>query len=190
MSFAAFPCRKFLKTVYTRPERTIYDPEMRRWLLVAALVASLMAAVAAPAPPAVRCGSPTSRAQLPERFADIASGRGLRLGPIWLVRYAYQSAPLKTFVLADPPPEADVTLRGRRCSDGKLLRFWFGDGSPPPRSRAPRAATFPAGTSFLTGYLLPASAGRWRVEAWQKGRIVGAVVLRLRAFENDVPANG
>jgi len=50
-----------------------------------------------------------------------------------LPRYPEELYPTKVVIFVRRPLRAPITLRGRRCSDGKALRFWYraDDGEPP-----------------------------------------------------------
>jgi len=146
------------------------------------------------------CGRPTRL-----KHVSPAVGAGARAGPIWFIpgvtstraiiqllpRYPEELYPTKVLIFVRRP------LRGRRCSDGKALRFWYraDDGEPPGAGSSSQleqvgdlVAELQAGEPPITqpalgypGYILFSAPGKWKVSAWQNGRLVGTVVFRVVA---------
>src|SRR5205814_1762472 len=88
-------------------------------------------------------------------------------------------ARLPRVILVRRPLRAPVTLRGRRCSDGKALRFWYRAeaGEPPGAGSSSQleqegdlVAQLHAGEPPITqpalgypGYMLFSAPGKWKV---------------------------
>lgn len=152
------------------------------------------------------CGRPSRLKQV-----SPAVGLGARAGPIRFVpgvssrraivqlgpSYPEEVYPTKVLIYVPTPLAAPVTLKGRHCSDGKRLRFWYrvGDGDAPgPGSSGELeqagdlAAKLQTGDPPIThpalgypGYILFSSPGKWKVFVRQNGRLVGSVVFRVVA---------
>ena len=157
---------------------------------------------------ALACGRPTRL-----KHVSPAVGAGARAGPIWFIpgaasaraiiqllpRYPDELYPTKVLIFVRQPLRAPITLRGRRCSDGKALRFWYRaeDGEPPGAGSSTQleqtgdlVAQLQAGEPPITqpalgypGYMLFFAPGKWKVSARQNGRLVGTVVFRVVAPE-------
>ena len=89
---------------------------------------------------------------------------------------------------------ARVVLQGWRCSDGRPLRFWFSNAQLPFRGRGSVEQLATVGRkhltlridrlrrmqhSFLVGYLLFSSSGKWVVEARGGGRVLGTALFNF-----------
>jgi len=114
-----------------------------------------------------------------------------------LPRYPEELYPTKVLIFVRRPLRAPITLRGRRCSDGRALRFWYraDDGEPPGAGSSSQleqagdlVAQLHPGEPPITqpalgypGYVLFSAPGRWKVSARQNGRLVGTVVFRVVA---------
>ncbi len=110
-----------------------------------------------------------------------------RLGQLIWISTVYDGAgPTKTVMVPISDGHAPLAvLRGWRCSDGAPLRFWFSG------QEIPRPATAETGSKRLTvriaflrrndygisGYFMFWSAGRWVVEARDRGEALGTVVF-------------
>jgi hypothetical protein len=92
-----------------------------------------------------------------------------------------------------------LSLRGTRCSDGRPLRFASHDeelpqpplsqqdfaqaGTPVARLRPPpRNVTLR--TCGYTGYMLFSDEGDWRIRAYRKGQVVGAITVAVTPFSS------
>ncbi len=90
-----------------------------------------------------------------------------------------------------------LSLRGVRCSDGRALRFAYHDeelpGPPLSQQDFARAGTLvprlppPPRTLKLarygyTGYMLFSDEGNWRLRAYRKGQLVGAITVAVTPF--------
>jgi len=152
------------------------------------------------------CGRPTRL-----KHVSPAVGAAARAGPIWFIpgvtstraiiqllpRYPEELYPTKVLIFVRRLLRAPVTLRGRRCLDGKALRFWYRAeaGEPPGAGSSGQleqegdlVAQLHAGEPPITqpalgypGYMLFSAPGKWKVSAWQNGRLVGTVVFRVVA---------
>lgn len=149
----------------------------------------------------------------PSRLKQVSPAVGLaaRAGPISFVpgalsrravvrlipNYPGEVYPHKVLIYVPTPLATPVTLKGRRCSDGKPLRFWYraGVGDLPGAGSATElrqtgdlVAELQAGEPPIThpalgypGYILFSSSGKWKVFVRQNGRLVGTVVFRVVA---------
>lgn len=158
--------------------------------------------------PAANCGEPTRIARVSSELA-----RGARAGPVWLImgergettatihltaKYPSALFPTKVLVYARTQLEADVRLRGWRCSDRRPLRFWYRAGRPgTPRKGFPEArmrkigdlvATLEAGhpaTAYpvigYTGFFLFSAPGTWTILVEQQYEVVAEVTMRVIA---------
>jgi hypothetical protein len=149
-----------------------------------ALIALLVLAPAASPHPAARCGRPTDFRVGPIRlgfYHDPLTGKlEFKLG-----------YPTKVVIFARRRVPAAVTLRGRRCSDGRPLRFWYGrDAQPFPALPVSEEALAARGDLVLRvprmprgantgGYMLFSSAGDWKLTVRQRSRVLGTVIVRL-----------
>src|SRR4051812_10867900 len=92
-----------------------------------------------------------------------------------------------------------LSLRGRRCSDGRPLRFAYDETAfplpPPPLSQedfaragtlvarlAPPPRHWPLSGFGYAGYMLFSDEGVWRVSAFLRGRFVGALTVSVTPF--------
>lgn len=96
-----------------------------------------------------------------------------------------------------------LTLRGWRCTDGKPLRFWYGDPKRPNPWPPWEDTAFPLTQQQLEtlgsltanlpptpgptkatrygygGYILFSSEGDWKIQLRQGSRLVGAFLMRV-----------
>jgi hypothetical protein len=137
---------------------------------------------------------------------------GARAGPIWFIAggrpgkpatvilepdYPTALHPTKVLIFLREPLTAPVTLRGWRCSDGKVLRFWYRDApiplasnpaSPDELATAGEAVAkleaieppIVSPTLGYPGYILFSAPGRWIVAVQRKGKTIGSSVFRIR----------
>lgn len=167
----------------------------------------------AAAPTPLDCGSPTALAPHPRE----SSLTGAPIGPLLIRGYYAEGAttavvqgftagyPTKMLALIARDMDADVTLTGARCSDGRPLRFWMGPGrsaTPFPQADLPvseermsttgqldptlEALQLPTTGGIMEhgGYMLFPSAGTYRIEGFANGRKIGEVTLLVTT---DVP---
>ncbi len=158
--------------------------------------------------------SPVADCREPTRLvhASSALSLGARAGPVWLIlgergqtratihltaKYPSALFPTKVHIYARRQLEADVTMRGWRCSDRRPLRFWYHD---PSRLVAPRngfsearlrrmgepVATLIAGRPdtdnpvlTYTRFILFSAPGMWKILVEQRDDVVGDVTLRV-----------
>jgi hypothetical protein len=86
--------------------------------------------------------------------------------------------------------EANVTLKGWRCSDGHPLRFWYEKGKQPDPVWNPKAletagdrvATLVAhgansGINAYGGYFLFTTPEKWKVSVFQGDQLLASVVF-------------
>lgn len=93
-------------------------------------------------------------------------------------------------------PSPELTIRGRRCSDGHALRFWYGgsplpigpNGSPIPTDDFDALGSDPLrlpsfdGTAYalgVPGYMLFTADGDWLIQVSDKDKALGSAVLRV-----------
>jgi len=106
-------------------------------------------------------------------------------------------------VIAQIEPSPAFTVQGFRCSDGKVLRFWYQSGLPPVgfgpgatpvpssvlESIGSAAVDFeadpnvapPQRINFKLGYTLFTSSGLWRVEARAGDKLLGTAIVQVLA---------
>ena len=155
--------------------------------------------------------APACRRPIRLKHVSPAVGAGAQAGPIWFIpgvtspraiiqllpRYPEELYPTKVLIFMRRPLRAPITLRGRRCSDGKALRFWYraeagespGAGSSSQLEQAgDLVAQLKAGEPPITqpalgypGYILFSAPGKWKVSARQGDRLLGSVVFRVVA---------
>jgi len=155
---------------------------------------------------ALVCGKPSRL-----RHVSPAIGPAARAGPLWLVTGATGSRavvelqgdyptlvyPTKVLIGVQRPLRAPITLRGRRCSDDRRLRFWYHPpGSGLPEASSPEdlermgdvVAMLTAGEPPITvpglgypGYMLFSGPGKWKVSARRGGRLLGTAIIRVVA---------
>jgi hypothetical protein len=87
---------------------------------------------------------------------------------------------------------APLVLRGSRCATGAPLRFWYEPrpdpvGHPATRNQLARtgnvAQRLPSDRRVqFRGYMHFTDPGRWRITVWQRGRLLGAVVVAVVAW--------
>jgi hypothetical protein len=143
------------------------------------------------------CGPPTKVSRVLETD----------LGPIRIPVFAHgahaethfkRGYPTRVMLFPTRGWSGDLVLRGSRCSDGRALRFWYQDAKPPstPLSQKelrrvgtaagrlpPPPRPLPAvGNWAYSGYMLFSDYGRWRLRAYVKQRLVGAVVVAVTPF--------
>ena len=170
----------------------------------ALLISSLLVASGRPAPGLV-CGKASRLRQV-----SPSVGPAARVGPLWLVTGAAGSravvellpdyptlvAPTKVLIHVQRPLRAAVTLRGRRCSDSRPLRFFYqnaGDLRDLPKaapaaalqSMGDRVATLAAGEPPIIapalgygGYMLFSGPGKWKVSVYRGRRLLGTAIIR------------
>jgi hypothetical protein len=148
-----------------------------------------------------------------EAVPTTGTGSGARAGPIWFVvgggeptltvpllpPVAERFHPTKVLIQAPRPLTSAVSLRGRRCADGRPVRFWYRGGVVPlPQNPATAAQLARAGDRIARlrpgearpsdpggprtdyrGYILFYSPGHWVVTARQGGRLVGTVIFEV-----------
>jgi hypothetical protein len=111
-------------------------------------------------------------------------GDGIALGPLQLDVYPFRPGyPDKVLIGAVGRLHGPLMIRGRRCSDGIQLRFFYARNSGQLNIRAPgppyaisvleRAGQasaylkpYPGAQNFFTGYFLFPTAGRYRVKLY------------------------
>jgi len=172
---------------------------------VTALALALLLGAARPTA-ALVCGKPSRL-----RHVSPAIGPAARAGPLWLVTGATGSRavvelqgdyptlvyPTKVLIGVQRPLRAPITLRGRRCSDDRRLRFWYHPpGSGLPEASSPEdlermgdvVAMLTAGEPPITvpglgypGYMLFSGPGKWKVSARRGGRLLGTAIIRVVA---------
>jgi hypothetical protein len=97
--------------------------------------------------------------------------------------------PTKVLIWRDRrKPARRLELHGFDCETGKSLRFWYRDGDPfasLPASEEQLETTgdltqvIPRGVRELHGYMLFGRAGKWRVNVWQRRRLLGKLVVQV-----------
>ena len=132
------------------------------------------------------CGSPTAI----DRSAPI--GRAVPLGGlVWLGVYPYADGyPTKVVVLAQRDLHRAIVVTGRRCADGKPLRFWYHKEPALPFAHVPvssdklrRTGTLSArfgprpARAMTGGYFQFWAAGRWKIVAHQDRRVVATAIV-------------
>jgi hypothetical protein len=148
------------------------------------------------APTPIACGDPTPLVN------SEAIGRPAAESALWLVagplRFGVYApfkpgSPTKVPITLGKPLEADVTLKGWRCSDGHPLRFWYPRGNQAYpvwdpnalETAGERVVTFQAlGTSAASafgGYILFTSPGKWKVSIAQGGQHLASVIFVVPA---------
>lgn len=169
----------------------------------AALLLGLLFVGAGRPTAAVVCGKPSRLRQVSREVGPAARAGPLSLvtgaaGPRAVVELApdYPALvnPTKVLIHVRRPLRAAITLRGRRCSDGRRLRFWYrGAGDLPvagPPSELERmgdlVATLAAGEPPVTvpalgypGYMLFSGPGSWKVSVRRGRRLLGTAIIRL-----------
>jgi hypothetical protein len=119
--------------------------------------------------------------------------RAVPLGDVlWLGVYPYRRGyPTKVVVESHGALANTIVVRGRRCGSGRLLRFWFREGEPfrvVPTSAARLRSTgtlriavgpYPADGSGGGGYFNFWAGGKWKIVAYEQGRLVGVAILDL-----------
>ncbi len=118
-----------------------------------------------------------------------------RLANVLWISAAYQPGyPTKTVIEPNSHGHLpQVVLRGWRCSDGRLLRFWFADAALLPFTHEPAGSARLASTGskrltlglarlrrqhFVSvGYFMFSSPGKWVVEARKGSRVLGTAVF-------------
>jgi hypothetical protein len=112
-------------------------------------------------------------------------GDGIALGPLQLDLYPFRAGyPDKVLIGAVGRLHRPLTIRGRRCSDGRRLRFFYArnpNGQLEIRAPGPPYAIsvlersgqafaylkpYPGGQNFFTGYFLFPAAGGYRVKLY------------------------
>jgi hypothetical protein len=112
-------------------------------------------------------------------------GDGIALGPLQLDLYPFRAGdPNKVLIGAVRRLHGPLTIRGRRCSDGRQLRFFYArtpkgrldihaPGPPYATSVLERAGQayaylkpYSGGQNFFTGYFLFPTAGKYRVKLY------------------------
>jgi hypothetical protein len=175
---------------------------MRRAVVVAMAWLALVSCTAAEKPPAsTACTGPTPLATVPG-----VEGPGAKAGPLLLRGFEPGSADatirgwrpgtFQKVLILRVEPSPDLTIVGRRCSDGHALRFWYGgsglpvgpNGSAVPTNDFDKLGDDPLrlpafdGTAYalgVPGYMLFTSDGDWQVLVFDQGRAVGTAVLRV-----------
>lgn len=169
---------------------------------------AFVAAVVACGAPAITCGEPAPLIQNPTGVTV----PGVRVGPIFVATGEWRDAPDATILWAGPGHpvkvliqtleriEHSLVVEGRRCDDGRPLRFakdglpWVGPPrSPPPvdvierltQTRLDITATLPylADEYVQTldgGYFIFTAPGSWRVEVRDGDHLIGTFVLLAR----------
>ena len=153
----------------------------------------------------IACGDPSTAVEFSRYY-----GPGVRLGPVYLVgfgrravhrlvaRYPSRIFPVKLLVYAPRPLSAPVTMQGRRCTDGRVLRFWYrreplpldvpaseqmllvaGDHEATfrPGEAAPRTRRGPR--TDYRGYVLFSAPGRWKLELRRRKTVVAVAYVRV-----------
>jgi hypothetical protein len=168
--------------------------------LISVVVAGCAAAPAPPTPTTV-CAAPTKLSTVPG-----VEGPGAKLGPLLLRGFEPGSADatirgwspgtFQKVLILRVEPSPDLTLVGRRCSDGHALRFWYGGSGPPV---GPNGSPVPTndfdlmgddplrlppfdGTAYalgVPGYMLFTSEGDWQILVFDQDRPVATAVLRV-----------
>ena len=155
---------------------------------------------------ALLCGKPS-------RLRQVSPGPAARAGPLWLVTgargpravaellpdYPTLVYPTKVLIGVHRPLRAPITLRGRRCSDDRPLRFFYrntGDTRDLPDAgpaselehMGDRVATLAAGEPPITvpglgypGYMLFSGPGNWKVSVRRGRRLLGTAIIRVVA---------
>ncbi len=148
------------------------------------------------------------------RHVSPAVGPAVRAGPLSLVvgsaarsraveelgpDYPALVSPTKVLIHVRRPLRAPITLRGRRCSDGRPLRFFYrnvGDLRDLPQAgpavdlqrMGDRVAALAAGEPPITvpglgfpGYMLFSGPGKWKVSVRRGRRLLGTATIRVVA---------
>jgi hypothetical protein len=125
-------------------------------------------------------------------------GDGIALGPLQLDVYPFRAGyPDKVLIGAVGRLHRALTIRGRRCSDGRRLRFFYArnpsgqleiraPGPPYAISVLERAGQpsaylkpYPGTQNFFTGYFLFPTAGRYRVKLYSGTRNLDTAVISI-----------
>jgi hypothetical protein len=153
---------------------------------------------------ALVCGEPSR-----VRPVSPAVGPAARVGPLWFVvppgpravvqllpDYPALVSPTKVLIYVQRPLRAPIRLRGRRCSDGRPLRFFYrnaGDLRDLPQAGpaadlervGDRVATLAAGEPPTVvpalgypGYMLFSAPGKWKVSVHRGRRLLGSAIIR------------
>ena len=152
------------------------------------------------------CGGPSSLVT-PIGLA----GSGAKAGPLVMRDFpegstdatirGWKLGNLEKVLIRQVETSSELVVRGERCSDGHVLRFWYRDSSPLgyrdlTSTPVPNEVLDTMGDSVLhfdafeqrspaieadhPGYMLFTSAGDWQINVWDlSGRYLGAAVLRV-----------
>lgn len=123
-------------------------------------------------------------------------GDGVALGPLQLDIYPFRVGdPNKVLIGAVTHLRGPLTIRGRRCSDGRRLRFFYprnpegqldirAPGPPYAISVLERAGQasaylnpYPGTQDFFTGYFLFPTAGKYLVKLYLGNSTLDAAVI-------------
>lgn len=121
---------------------------------------------------------------------------GVRLGPLHLTAswrsHFSPTVPTKVLIAYFDPVTKPATLRGERCTDQYRLRFWYRDGLPFAQGELPvspdrigrtgdlEVLLEPHSTrTFLPGYMMFNSAGRWRLWTTQGDQSTASVTIEV-----------
>jgi hypothetical protein len=126
---------------------------------------------------------------------DPAMAGGIALGPLQLDLNPFrQGYPLKVLIGAARPLRRPLTIRGRRCTDGVPLRFYYEHGtsvgiaaliarkhSPAVVERAGQAQAYlkpyPGSHDFWPGAFLFPTAGKYLVKLYAGGSLLDTAVI-------------
>jgi hypothetical protein len=158
--------------------------------LVLALMALSASACGGSRRGSIGCGAvrPITASRLPGAMGD-----GIALGPLQLGVYSFRTGyPTKVLIGAVRRLQRPLTIRGRRCSDGRRLRFFYGSGQlefrgpgPPYAISALERAGQPSAHlkgliglhDFFTGYFLFPAAGKYKVRLYAGSSLLDSAVI-------------
>jgi hypothetical protein len=123
---------------------------------------------------AIRCTAPISRQAARGPVIGAVQFRGIR---------SAATPATKVLLVVRAATGGDLVLSGRRCADGRRLRFWYGNRPSLPDRVTPTTgsqtylieATGPE--PGRPGYFLPSKAGDWQVVLTRRQMIVGSFVF-------------
>ena len=159
-----------------------------------AVVSSALVLSSASARPtrAIRCGPPAARVDRPLPYLTSA----IPLGDVlWLGIYPYRRGyPTKVIVAPQRAMTEPLIVRGRQCTTGKRLRFWYRDGDPFARlpvsaarlrAKGALSAVFgpwaEGGEPAAGGFFNFWAGGRWKITASIGTQTVAAIVVQVVA---------
>ncbi|WP_432840187.1 hypothetical protein [Dactylosporangium sp. CA-092794] len=175
---------------------------MRQLLRLVVLCATLTACTGAPNPPrpvpsptfvaAGECPHPAATATTGQSGIGVGSPDAPAIGPLTFHPYSYQPGFVtKMIIYAVRDQPRAVALTGRRCTDGRPLRFWYGRNDLPPapplseqrlQSLGDLTQELPpvaAGVAH-TGYVLFSGAGQWAIAVEEGDLTLGVLLVTVR----------